>query len=81
MRVDGQTIIAAIRNFANAPKSVISGKNTVKPTKKTSGISVNTSIRAKTSHFEKHSFFEHNSLVSAVARAPPIIIANPNDKY
>jgi hypothetical protein len=42
------TIIAAIRNFANAPKSVISGKNAVKTTEmKTSGISVNTSIHAK----------------------------------
>ena len=39
------------------------------------------SVINKTLHFDKYGFFENNSLVSAVARFPPCIPTNPNDKY
>ena len=39
------------------------------------------SVINKTLHFDKNGVFENNSLVSAVARFPPFIFTNPNDKY
>jgi len=38
------------------------------------------SVINKISHFHKHGFFEHNSIVSAVARFRPCVSTNPNDK-
>jgi len=32
------------------------------------------SVINKTSHFDKHSFFEHNSLVCAVTRSRPLFL-------
>ena len=39
------------------------------------------SVSHKTLHYDKHGFFEHKSLVSAVARSFPFISTSPNDKY
>jgi hypothetical protein len=78
----------------NAPKNVISGTNTVKFAKMKTFWQFSKSqafmqklkalffsVINKTSHFDKHDFSEHNSLVSAVARSLPFIFTNPNVRY
>ena len=93
MRTDGQTdmttIIVGFRNFANVPKDTISGTNTVKNYQNGNFLAIQliqVLMQNAKAHFlassVKHcTFFEHSSLLSAVARSLPFISTNPRDMY